>query len=159
MTQFIEQNIIDRHKEWIYCLDCGLLLEPWSLGKKKVTICDICKQVYTQTSHPWLKKMLALHVNNPKIKKFAIKKVFMCQKCGNYFFQRGKLTRAVCKWCTMLKPDNDNGKKSQCIICNNNVDQRYNTNRVICKTCIEDLENIQRALKYTFHVLAKTKKI
>jgi len=160
MTQLLEQDIVQMHKEWIYCLDCGLLTEPWLPGKKKTTICNICKQVYTQTSHPWLKKMLALHLSNPKIKRFSAEKVFMCRKCGNYFFQPGKQLRDVCKWCNMLKPSNGADiQTARCTICNNMFVPKYNTRRLICKDCVKTLENLQTALKYTLQVANKARKI
>jgi len=157
MIHYLEQDILKINQEWVYCLDCGLLIEPWKTGKKKITICNICKQVYTQTSHPWLQKMLALHLSNPKIKKFSIKNTFMCEKCGNYFFRQDKTTAMVCKWCTMLAADKNDKTITRCSICNNVFSKRYNTKRLVCETCIKNLENIQVALKCTHQVLTKIK--
>lgn len=158
MTQCVEQKIVQMYKDWVYCLDCGLLIEPWRHGKKRITICEICKQVYTMTTHPWLKKMLALHINTHKAKKFTNKKVFECLKCGNFFFQHtNEYTKGICKWCTLLDQQYRVDKPNKCIICGELSEDKYNKKR-ICNKCVDDMENIQDALRYTFHVLATVKK-
>lgn len=152
------QRVIDVHRHWVYCMDCGLLIEPWEQGKKKTTICNICKQVYTQTSHPWLQRMLAEHLNNPKRQKFSVQKTFMCRRCGNYFLHCGANRREkTCKWCTILSPKTDK-KIMQCTICNRVLRLRYNTRRAICKECVIKLEEIKAALKCTFHILGQARR-
>ena len=156
IDKYPTQALLDMHKNWVYCLDCGLLIEPWDPGKKKLTICNICKQVYIQTTHPWLKKMLAEHLTSTRKRRFSTKNTFKCKKCGNFFCNAKQQKKQICKWCELLST-----KKSDvainCAFCNKTLKAKYKSQKVICEDCLVTLDNIKSALKYTYYILWKTK--
>jgi DNA-directed RNA polymerase subunit RPC12/RpoP len=151
-TIISKQDLVQTCKKWVYCIDCGLLIEPWTVGKKKLTICNICKQVYIQTNHPWLKKMLALHLTNSNDSRFSLKNLFVCKKCGNYFADKQAKKQSLCKWCALL---NQNKNITQmCVFCGKKLNNKYKTQKVICSDCIKVLDNVKTALSHIRRFLA-----
>jgi len=150
------QTIVDMHKDWVHCLDCGLLIEPWAIGKKKLTICNICKQVYIQTSHPWLKKMLAEHLTSTREHRFSKKNIFKCKKCGNFFCDAKQKKKQACKWCELLSSKKTD-VATNCVFCNKILKVKYSAKKIICEDCLDTLDKVKTALKYTYYILWKTK--
>jgi hypothetical protein len=146
-------------------MDCGLLIEPWEVGKKKWTICKLCSEVYTKTEHQWLSKMLAEHLSDlVKTRKHRANKkytVFMCNKCGGYFidFETAKRKQKTCKWCNLIIGKKTKVSKTcRCIICHRQFISPKRKYRLVCQTCLPALENIKKALKYTYYIMWRTKK-
>ena len=157
------QPLVTNHKKWVCCMDCGILLEPLEDGKKKWTICKLCAEVYTKTKHPWLAKMLACHLSELVKSKYRVSKkqaIFTCNRCGSYFvnFETNKKTPKTCKWCQLIVGKKTNAPKvSRCIICHKAMATRKSHRRLVCKECIPALENIKKALKYTYYIMCRTK--
>lgn len=150
-------------QKWICCMDCGLLIEPWETGKKKWTICSLCSEVYTKTEHPWLSKMLAQHLSElmRDEKRLKHKKYIahLCEKCGSYFisFERNKQPPKMCHWCTLMYKRTTTMQTSRCIVCHRTMTTPQNRRKLICKDCIPALENIKKALHYTYFIISQTK--
>jgi hypothetical protein len=111
--------------------------------------------VYVQTTHPWLKKMLALHINDAGKKRFSVTKAFKCKRCGNYFCNPKYNKQQTCKWCALLSKKET--VATNCAMCNKVLKVKYRSQKTICKECLEVLDRIKTALKYTYYVLWKAK--